>query len=162
MTKHSLFLVLLICPAVSFAGWFGHSSYDECVLDSMKGVTSDMAARAVVQSCRNKFPKKSPTDAEIPADVVSQLDGRADMTNYGYFKGRIYNGSKDWTVTQVTIVLVAKAKDKISVENPRPREYNVDVTVPPLTDNEFFFSAESERSMEFDWSIARARGYNSR
>jgi hypothetical protein len=35
---------------------FGPSNYDECILDNMKGVSSDMAARAVAASCRSKFP----------------------------------------------------------------------------------------------------------
>jgi hypothetical protein len=160
MTIRSLFLVLLVCPAVSFAGWFGPSNYDECVLDSMKGVTSDMAARAIMRSCRDKFPEKRPKDTQVPSTVVAQLDGRAGMS-YGFFKGNIYNGNRDWTITQMTIVLIAKVKDKSTVK-PRPREYNVDVTVPPLTNGEFIFSAESDGSTEFEWSIAKARGYQSR
>lgn len=156
----SLFLVLLVCPGVSFAGWFGPSNYDECVLESMKGVTSDLAARAIISSCRDKFPEKRPSDTQVPSTVVSQLDGRAGMS-YGFFEGNIYNGNKDWTITQVTIALVAKAKDKSSGQ-PRPREYNVDVTVPPLTNGKFIFSVESDGSSELDWSIAKARGYQSR
>jgi hypothetical protein len=32
------------------------SNYDECILDAMKGVSSDVAARAIIESCRRLFP----------------------------------------------------------------------------------------------------------
>ena len=47
-------LVILVSTTAS-AGWFGPSNYDECILESMKGVTSNVAARLVESSCREKF-----------------------------------------------------------------------------------------------------------
>ena len=32
------------------------TTYDECVLETMKGVSSDVAARAIIDSCRRMFP----------------------------------------------------------------------------------------------------------
>lgn len=32
------------------------TNYDECILDAMKGVSSDVAARAIIDSCRRLFP----------------------------------------------------------------------------------------------------------
>jgi hypothetical protein len=49
-------LVTLI-PVESFAGWFGPSNFDECILQNMKGVTSDVAAGQIVRVCRHKFPR---------------------------------------------------------------------------------------------------------
>lgn len=161
MAKTTYFFIALFYPAVASAGWFGPSNYDECVLESMKGVTSDVAARVIVRSCREKFPEKRPSDTAVPASVVSQLDGRAGM-NYGFFKGNIYNGSREWTITQLTVVLAAKTKEKSSASKSSPREYNVDVTLPPLTNSEFIFSANSDGASEYDWIITKARGYKSR
>ena len=42
------------------AGWFGPKDFDECILDSMEGVTSDYAAKLIYVSCRKKFPKIEP------------------------------------------------------------------------------------------------------
>lgn len=162
VTKHIWLLILLASPDVAAAGWFGPSNYDECVLDSMKGVTSDVAASAITRSCREKFPKKGPSDSEVPASVVNQLDGRAGMTSYGYFRGTIYNGNKEWTITQMTIILAPKSKGKSAAEISHPREYNVDVTAPPLTDVKFSVSADNTSAGEFDWTITKARGYRSR
>jgi len=51
--------VLLGSAGVTNAGWFGPSNYAECILDGMKGVTSDLAARAVAKltpSLSTTFP----------------------------------------------------------------------------------------------------------
>jgi hypothetical protein len=55
------------------AGIFGPSNFDECVLDAMKGVTSDVAARAIYASCRNKFPENMASEKTIRElkDVVT-------------------------------------------------------------------------------------------
>lgn len=162
MAKTTCLFIALLCPAVAIAGWFGQSNYDECVLESMKGVTSDVAAGAIMRSCRDKFPEKRPSDSEVPLSVVNQLDGRAGMTNYGYFKGNLYNGNKEWTITQITVILAPKDKSKSAVEKSRPKEYNVNVMVPPLTNSNFSVSADSTGASEFDWSISKARGFKSR
>jgi|APSaa5957512535_1039671.scaffolds.fasta_scaffold988510_1 hypothetical protein len=51
--------VLLGSVGVTNAGLFGPSNYAECILDGMKGVTSDLAARAVAKltpSLSTTFP----------------------------------------------------------------------------------------------------------
>ncbi len=37
------------------AGWLSPGDYDECILESMKGVTSNLAAAHIAKSCRKKF-----------------------------------------------------------------------------------------------------------
>lgn len=49
-------LCLILVPFSSQAGWLGPSDYDECILKHMKGVTSDVAAKLIRRSCREKFP----------------------------------------------------------------------------------------------------------
>lgn len=66
MKKTSLIFVCVLFPLVANAGWFGPKDYDECILESMKGVTSDIAARAIQRSCRKKFPKKKSTSQPPP------------------------------------------------------------------------------------------------
>lgn len=148
----------LFFPLAATAGWFGATNYDECILESMKGVTSNTAAAAINRSCRAKYPVKERSDSEVPANVVSQLDGRAGYS-FGYFKGAIYNGNKDWTITQLTIALTPKSKDKSPDQTRRAKEYNVNVTIPPLMNVEFIESVASDDSNGFDWHISSARGY---
>ncbi len=58
-------LLVLLCPAIVHGEPSGPSSYDECIVDTMRGVSSDVAARAIIESCRNLFP-------EPPADAAAQ------------------------------------------------------------------------------------------
>lgn len=59
MRKSVLAMILLLAsvPArAQFGGLFGPENYDQCILRSMKGVTSDVAAAQIVNSCRKEFP----------------------------------------------------------------------------------------------------------
>lgn len=51
--------IALLSPTVGYGGLFGPSNYDECITDSMKGVSSDVAARAIIEACRNRFPESA-------------------------------------------------------------------------------------------------------
>ena len=148
----------LFVPMRATAGWFGASNYDECILESMKGVTSDAAAGLIHRACLAKYPVKGPSDSEVPANVASQLDGRASYS-YGYLKGNFYNGNGEWTITQITIALMPKTKNKSPDPTRRAKEYSVNVTVPPLTNSDFIVSVDNDGSSEFDWSISKVRGY---
>lgn len=50
--------VALAIPLPVNAGVFGPSSYEECIEESLKGVGSDVAAKALILNCRQKFPTK--------------------------------------------------------------------------------------------------------
>lgn len=88
------------------AGWWGPSNYDECILESMKGVTSDVAARNIVAACRRKFPE---------ADTSCTLRALADderknvkvsgKVYRGLFNGSVYNGNSNVTVKEIDIEL---------------------------------------------------------
>lgn len=60
-------LAVLMLSAPGRADVSGFSSYDECILESLKGVSSDVAANAIIASCRNKFPEAAPAAAAAPA-----------------------------------------------------------------------------------------------
>jgi hypothetical protein len=64
-------------PLAATAGWFGPSSYDDCILENMKGVGDKWAASSVIQACRSKFPEKKvaakpvqPAATSAPSTVV--------------------------------------------------------------------------------------------
>jgi len=43
-------------PLIAHAGWFGPSTWAECILAKMPGVQNDMAAAAVNEQCISRFP----------------------------------------------------------------------------------------------------------
>lgn len=60
-----VFLTVLLSAAPGRAAGSEFTSYDECILESLKGVSSDVAANAIIASCRSKFPQTAP--AVVPA-----------------------------------------------------------------------------------------------
>lgn len=80
----ALVLLALIANPIH-AGWFGPGNYDECVLENMKGVQSERAAREISFACRRQFPAK-PKDEKYVGDcrdVRSELiQARAALEEY--------------------------------------------------------------------------------
>lgn len=74
MPRHSIALVFVTAALLSgpaFADVSEFSSYDECILESLKGVSSDVAANAIIASCRSTFPETAPLAAE-PAEPAPE------------------------------------------------------------------------------------------
>lgn len=59
MQKVLGFAMMLVSGA-TMAGWFGPSTYEECLLENLKGVASDVAATGIAKACRAKFPIPPP------------------------------------------------------------------------------------------------------
>ena len=83
--RSSLVLVVLVLWAApasrARSGWFGPKDYNECILDRMKGVTSDVAARAIAAACREKFPEAEDPGAAAAAAatqkaIMESINGR--------------------------------------------------------------------------------------
>ena len=64
MQKVLGFAMMLVSGA-TMAGWFGPSTYEECLLENLKGVASDVAATGIAKACRAKFPVPPPTAEEL-------------------------------------------------------------------------------------------------
>lgn len=76
------------------------NNYDDCILENMKDVNSDTAAKAIIQACNNKYKKKenSSTKKYYYKDECT----RKKTTNYdfeGEFKDINYNRYFVVTVT---------------------------------------------------------------
>jgi hypothetical protein len=158
----SIFKVLLCVCALSvggagaaYAGIFGPATFDECILESMKGVTSDFAAKAIYASCLKKFPRESSPKSvsiDVPPSVLSALAGHASKGIGDNFTGNIYNGNSKWVITQFTLRLKPKSSTLV-------KDYIVSELIDPLTSEDFFVSIDAGADKEFDWDISSAKGY---
>ena len=63
-------LGLLVVHCTAYAEEPGFASYDECILKSLKGVSSDVAASAIIASCRSAFPETAPAAAVAPVPAA--------------------------------------------------------------------------------------------
>jgi len=61
--------LVLLCPTISHGEQSGPSNYDECIIDALRGVSSDVAARAIIDSCQNLYPesKRESEPQALPA-----------------------------------------------------------------------------------------------
>ncbi|MFL2503198.1 MAG: hypothetical protein ACJ0Q1_09870 [Luminiphilus sp.] len=81
------------------AGWFGPDTYDECILDAMRGVTSDIAAREIRAACRNQYPpqpvekKPEPKTRLLTPAEFERLQGKSARLG-AYFSADLYNGNE--------------------------------------------------------------------
>ena len=51
-----LVLILYLYSTSSFAGWFGHDNYWECLLDNLENVQTDTVAKEAVALCKEDYP----------------------------------------------------------------------------------------------------------
>lgn len=61
-------LAFLLGPGQGRADELRPSTYDECILETLKGVSSDVAANAIIESCRSQFPAQvdvAPAQEEV-------------------------------------------------------------------------------------------------
>ena len=145
-------VALLLSPGQSISIQTGPANYAQCIK-----VAGNTAASEAARSCLEKFPGKVLEDENLTAEALGKLDADGG-SGYGIFSGSIYNGNSDYTVTQVTILLTP-----IPAGSPLiTREYNIDVTVQPLTKGALSVSLISDGTREFSWSLTKARGYKAR
>lgn len=77
-----VFLLFLVAFQIgnTYAGWFGPSNYEECILEKMKDAKSNYAAAAIAGACRKKFPppkvkpvSQLPEIRSLPSDAVDRI-----------------------------------------------------------------------------------------
>ncbi len=158
-----LVIVAIFYPLCAVAGWFGPSSYEECVLKNMKGVTSDKAAIFINISCREKFPvKENPDEFEKmfgeslaqrnlnPEEVsklsISVVDYNSYETSY---KCNVYNGNTSITVSLVIVDIPGSSSTK---------KYAVPVQVKPQSASSVWIKTMPGESKGTLWRIAGATG----
>ena len=153
----SLLLFVGLASTETQAGWFGPRNYDECILESMKGASSDLAAQAIIRSCREKFPEKKKEEKKVrdlSADELGQLTGRA--VDYGsYFSGHLHNGNNLVTITQLSISVTTKIGGQEVTQR-----YTSEVNIPSNGTGKFGFRIiTGDQGEKYSWSIVGARGY---
>ncbi len=72
-----------LLPMAGILGNAGQQNYEDCILNNMKGVQSDIAAQAILDACRSKFPNANggaglPAQSKpgiLPNQALNQLNG---------------------------------------------------------------------------------------
>ncbi len=81
------YIIILACSMLliqpSFAGLFGPSNYDECVLDGIKSAKTDSAIQLLHRVCENKFPSNKNQSTLVKDCTVT-------WSNNQFIKGKPY------------------------------------------------------------------------
>ncbi len=154
--------ILLVTGAQFFAsdsksGWWGPSTYEECILENMKGITSDHAAAAVQAACRKKFPEKAQTgtsgstgeSCQNPRKLsISEL-AEVKVQNFRSYKRLIdidfHNGNSKLYIKSLVFVLYDTLGDSVE-------KHAEDVYVSPQSSSSSNFLSNFAMNHK-NWSV---------
>jgi len=160
-------LALLLLSFASHAGCRAASNYNDCIIDAMKGVKSNVAAMAISDACRAKFRKKIVVVA-VPQQVLANLVGALGNGGVaGQLAGTVYNGNSDWAITNITVSVTPKAGKSAGGEQYQTKLLDVNSVddgrgAMPQTNGLFHFQSSIDLSSGYGWKIVGAEGYRSR
>ncbi len=137
-------------------------TYEDCILEAMKGVDSNSAAIEIKKACRGKFPDASQpktgtvalTDAQVKLLALRKIEVREQhdlIAQESGVSGKIYNGNSDIAIRKITINLYADDKPY------GPVTYQDDAYIAP--NSEGYFSIDIENpSPSYSAKIIAAKG----
>ena len=153
MKRNSIILIvfsIMVIFVAYYAGAFGPHTYDECIAKSMNGVQSDVAAKAIINSCNNRFRKAKKESIDITYSCVQNINGNAQV-DYGQINGKIYNGCSGYRVTSLLIY----------IDNDGDiRNYNINIDSKPFTTTSFRESVDWQSINNLKWGIVSMHGYH--
>jgi hypothetical protein len=145
--------LLFWAPTSSAWSLFGPKTVEECILENMKGVTSDAAAKSIEEACFEKYyqptKKKQCKLRELNKNEVDSVKGTGGVRDIGspYFSVRLYNGSG---------VQIEQIKVYIFADNIKPgQEYDLTVLEPikPKSSTDVGASIQVFPTKNFSWGI---------
>ena len=136
------------------------SSYEECILEKMGGVTSNVAAEAIKQACyklTNPQPKKyecGTMSGEDAPDIESHF---AEFPLFNdYIVMDFYNRSKLYHATSITLVMTFDTKNTGRVV----REFTAEVYAKPQTMGKLrlYTGVHYKEIKDIRWQLKSASG----
>ena len=150
--------MLLVLVILSLAGC-GQSSYEDCLLQNLKGAKDDLATQLIVSACDEKYGDKTPSlkSRELTDAERKKLSGRWKLLYDGgnQMEVTVHNGNEDITVTEIIYTVRSTIGGKESSNN-----YKVNIYAKPLsTANETFTILTGDKPSEYDLSVASVKGH---
>lgn len=130
---------------------FGYKNSDECILDKMKGTTSDTAATLIYKACA-KYDEIDESSCSKKI-TIPNLTGNGAPDGYGRFSATIYNGSNIYTITKIDL--------RISGKNGKTdfnRVLQGKISIRPLSNGSFNELLGANSLTDMSWSIEQVYG----
>ena len=164
--KKILFVLVIAFASFSaqaqFGGLFGPENYDQCILENMKGVTSDVAAGQIANSCRKEFPAEEKTAGRplSPEELEKITLISYTWPDYGYLTLELHNAN-DFCVGSLVHRISVEFQNTDGQTRPnrvidltfRPRYGRSD----PLSVTDFDANA-GDRPDNTTWTVGRLSG----
>jgi hypothetical protein len=162
-------VVLLVCGDSAVADPSGLSGYEDCILQSMKGIKNPKAVPSIRQTCRERFPQRQAALApredrllsrdELGALTIGAGEFVAQMTSQNAasnapvaaMRFKVQNPHASLRITEVTVSITSAASDK-------PLEYRATCNVSPKSTGEIVVSFLQTEREGFRWNIVGGRG----
>lgn len=162
-------VMLLVCGDTAGQSLSGLSGYEDCILESMKGLKNPKAAPAIRQACREKFPQRQAALAPREDRVLSRDEFGALTVDAGEFvapmmslnaasnapvagmRFKVHNPHPSLSVTELTVSITSAASEK-------PLEYRAICNVPPKSSGEVIVSFLKTEREGFSWDVVGGRG----
>lgn len=85
-----------------------YQSYEECILDRMQGVTSDVAAQEIKRACAKVTSDSFCSERELTKSELAQLTGMARLSISGTFIADIYNDTDNLEITELSVQIIVE------------------------------------------------------
>jgi hypothetical protein len=110
-------IMFLVVPSffIHANAWnpFKKQTYEECLLENLKGVTSDRAAFNIEMAClqttgkdRDDERRKICDKKALTTEQRKLITSSAKIESYGYLKLEIYNGNTDISLNEMKVRLI--------------------------------------------------------
>jgi hypothetical protein len=149
-----IFLALLIIATLGLGYWLTRPvSYEDCILQNMRGVKSDDAAREIKFACEVKSWSQASDNSEdckhrkLTDAERKLISGNAVVETYGWLKVTIYNGNSSIGVNGIKVKLIDTDADK---------EFMFDLSaykVSPLTTSDQMLARLLYAPKNWKWEI---------
>jgi len=150
-----LIVPIALFPGTSDAVCLRINSYDDCLIEGLKGTTSDIAAQAIKRACTEKFPGKAKKTLRLSSQsAMERISGTAGYDGFGSLSGSLYNGSP-FHVTGATLSIRPKVTE--SGEKNQVRLLAIELNAPQNSTGIFciFIDGAFANAIRngFDWSV---------
>jgi len=153
MKKVVLGLIIIASHSVAMA-WslFGPKTYEECVLQNMKGTTSDAAAKHIESACNDKYetkpvPVQKCKSREPSLDELKKIQANGGVEDGGMprFRATIYNGNANVSIDEMVVLL--KGSNFSS-----PQQYKLSfIPIQPLSSGTASVQVQKMPGKNFSW-----------
>lgn len=135
-----------------FESIFGYENSRECILDKMKGTTSNVAANAIRNACA-KYDEIDRSECLNKINIPG-IDGNGGLRGFeDFFDATIYNASPIYTITRLDIRIKGK-----NGETKIDRVVRGDVYINPLNNGDLVLKIGVNSLTNMTWSVEQVYG----